>query len=845
MAKREVRARPRPRRLKVSELRWRCPSSWVPAANSRGTGQDPLPGLIGQERALDALEMGLAVTAPGYNVFVSGLSTTERTETVRLLLEQMKLSCGELRDHVFVHNFRDPIRPRHLALPAGNGGRLVEAMAQWKRALAQEIPRLLESDEHLERRNKLFRRYTLAEEQLFRRLARRAQAAGLALVQVEEEEGSHQDIYLLVDGEPVSPDGVKELDAEKMPPKATVRRLMLAREAMLNQLRKAQAKARALGLRLLSESQSLDENRVRQVVEDLTMATAEEVGADLEMADYLGECARFALNHLHLFRRGHVSSDDDDDDDARRRPGTEVFEINLVRSAGDDACPTVTELHPNYSNLFGTVERRMLSGGPGQFHMAVRPGSLLAADGGFLVVNARDVFKEAEVWRALKRTLQHQRLEVHALEAISPLGVTGVRPEPIPITLKVVMIGDNSLFEHLHDSDYEFPQIFKVKAEFDESLPLNRQYVGRFVRVVRNLGKREKLLPFSNSGLQALVERSVRDAGTRNRLSARISDIADYAREASYFARRAGKRRIDRSAVDAARKNFRRQHSIEYEWHNRAIMEGIYAIDTHGERVGSVNALTVVGLGPLEFGRVARVSASVSAGDDSYLNIEREVELSGPIHTKGVLLLESFMRNRFGQKRTLPIKAALSFDQNYGPIDGDSASSTEVYALLSALSGLPVRQDVAVTGAVDMRGNVLAVGGLNEKIEGFFDLCRQRGLTGEQGVIIPESNVQDLMLDEEVVAAVRSGKFHIYSAKTVDQGIALLTGVAAGSRRANGEFPPDSIMGRTEAALDAYEKELSKDDQKPAGRKKPARRKAGALVSRPERRPGTPRARRR
>lgn len=807
---------PMARRLQPRELRWTCPATWIQGAGRERESNRPLPDLIGQERPLEALRMGLTVAAPGYNVFVSSAGGSEPVEAVRRVLERLRCQRQAGRDHVFVHSFQDPLRPRHLALPPGHGVALRNALQDWVRTLQGEIPRLLESEEHLERRRVLRRRRAEEEQRLFRRLARKARVAGLALVEVEGGNGRHHDIYLSFDGEAVPPEAVGNLPVERQPAPGVLRRRLAAREHLLGELERVHGQARVLTLRLLRELRALDETQARPPVLMLMHHMAQELQADRDLAAWLEECAQYALKNLDLFPRPAAAGADeeggeesgDGEESKGRRCGLEVFEVNVVRSAGGGGCPTVFELHPNYSNLFGTVERRVMDAGPGHYHLAVRPGSLLSADGGFLILNARDVFKEAEVWRALKRTLQNQRLEVHALDTLSPLGATGVRPEPVPLDVKVVLIGDNELFETLHEQDFDFPRIFKVKAEFDDTLPLRRAQARRLVRLLRTVVRREKLLPFAGSGLRALVERAVRDAGRRNRLSARISTLADYAREASYFARKAHRPRVDRRAVEEAERNFRRQHSLEAEQHNRLVLERVYEIDTQGWRVGAVNALTVVTQGPLDFGRVSRVSATVSVGEESYLSIEREVELSGPMHSKGVLLLESFMRGRFGQARTLPIKVALTFDQAYGPIDGDSASSTEVYALLSALGRLPVRQDVAVTGAVGMDGRILAVGALNEKVEGFFELCARRGLTGTQGVILPQSNVGDLMLDSAVVAAVRARRFHIWAVETVDEGISLLTGMPAGARASAGRYAPDTVMGTVEARLEEFEKAL-------------------------------------
>lgn len=812
-----------PRRLRVSELRWTCPASWVAAKPGKSTRKhvDPMPDLIGQGRALEALEMGITVNAHGYNVFVTGLGGEEREHIVADIIKGLSDDSSEVYDHVFVHNFADPLRPRHLALPARTGPKFRDALQEWKRALLREIPRLLDGSEHMSRQRSLMRRYTQAEEKLFKRLERRAKSVGLILVEVEDESGTHQEIHFLIEDAPVAPNAISKLPAKKRPKTSHLRQLTSARDRLLAELRKAHRQAHALALRLLRESRLLDETRTREMVENLGQQIQEELHADEKLGAWLQQCTEFVLANLDLFRRGSHQADElnqeieeeEERPSRRRRPGLEVFDVNVVRTLEEPNRPNVFELHPNYSNLFGTVERRVLASGPGYYHLAVRPGSMLSADGGFLVLNARDVLEEAEVWRALKRTLQNNRLELHALEALSPLGVTGVRPEPIPLEIKVVLVGDNFTYERLHDRDFDFQRIFKVKAEFDDSLPVNRDFVQRFVRVIQDLGRKEKLLNFAPSGLQALVERAARDAGRRNRLSARLGILCDYARESSFYARKAKKRRVDRRAVEEAAANFRRQHALDDEWHHRMVMEDVFEIATSGARVGTVNALTVVGLGPLGFGRTAPISAMVSAGEESYLCIDREVDLSGPIHTKGILMMESFIRGRFGQARTLAMRVALTFDQSYGPIDGDSASSTEIYALLSAMGDLPIRQNVAITGAVNMRGDVLSVGSVNEKVEGFFQICKERGLTGEQGVMIPTNNVEDLMLDNEIIAAVRKNLFHLWAVDHVDQGIALLTGLPAGKLDNKGRYPKNSVMGRIEARLDQFERNLKGEER--------------------------------
>lgn len=790
------------RRVSPKELRWTCPTSWIPAAPKRAVDRPITDRLVGQERALEAIQMGLEVEAPGYNIFVCGLGGTDRAEVIQELLEQKDLDSGSPVDHVFVHNFEDPMAPRHLCFDSGGGASLAEGMGRWVYALSTEIPKLLKNEAHVNRRQRLFARYQNAEQQLLRRLQTKLRKVNLSLVTVEHESGTQRDIYFRIDEEIVSPDEVNALPKGKRPSVKVLDKLRKCREEFLPQIDVVRKKSRALGLRLLRESSSIDEQVVQEAVEGLTVALAEELDADLKLAAWLGDCAHFALNRTDLF----LGSVEEEEESKKNQRGLEVFQVNVVRTLREEKCPIIFEPHPNYSNLFGTVERSRMQNGPGHVHLAVRPGSILSADGGYLILDARDIFKEAEVWRALKRTLQGGELSVHALESLSPLGITGARPQAVKINLKVILIGDAGLFEALHDDDFDFPNIFKVKAEFDDSLPLTRRAVELLCRSLRDIALKEGLLPVSKTGLRALVERAVRDAGRRGRISSRLPLLSDYLREACYQAKKQGKRSISGDAVEDARQLFRDQHAADAEWYQRHLLEGIYRIDTDGLEVGSINALTVVTLGPLGFGRPARISAMISPGDESYTNLDREVDLAGSIHNKGMLMVENFMRYRFGQKKSVPARMSLVFDQNYGPIDGDSASGAELFALLSALSDMPIRQDLSVTGALSMRGEMLAIGGVNEKIEGFFDLCLARGLTGNQGVVLPSIVVEDLMLPQNMVDAIRERKFHIYSADNVEQAVSCLF-----------DRPAKQVFAAVEKRLEQLEadaKDDSKDDSK-------------------------------
>jgi predicted ATP-dependent protease len=762
------------KKIKASDLRWQCPASWVPVrkANAKCSINQRL---FGQKRALAAIEMGLHVDSPGYNIFVCGIGGTDKAEVMQELLECTEFSAHDVVDHVFVHNFHEPMNPRHLELPIGAGIQLTIGMRNWVHALRTEIPKLLKSEEHLQRRHHLYSRYQKAELQLMRRFEAKLQKAGLALVAIEKDNSTRKDIHLRINNEVCSPEQALQLPTKKRPSAAKLKKMFVARNKFLPQVEQTQNKARAMALRLIRETNNIDESVMTEAVQGITVALAEDLDADLTLASWLGDCAQFALNRPGMWTRTGASDEAADEESIAQR-GLEVFEVNPVRAMRENKAPIIFEPHPNYSNLFGTIERARSQQGIGYVHHAVRPGSLLRADGGVLVLNARDVLKEAEVWRALKRTLQSGKLSIHGLESLSPLGITGARPEAVPVKLKVMLVGDSNLYDHLHDEEPDFPRIFKVKSEFEDSLPLLKKHAVTMANSLYHISQQESLLPISKTGMCALLERAVNDSGSRKRISTRLPVIADYLRESSFYAAQQGHKSIQSGDVHIARNHYREQHAIDAEWHERQVLEGVYKIKTRGKEVGAINAMTVVGMGPLSFGRPARISALATGGEESYTNLDSDVNLTGSIHNKGMLALENYMRYQFGQKKVLPAKMSLCFDQNYGPIDGDSASTTELYALLSALSGFAIRQDIAVTGALALDGEVTAIGGVNDKIDGFFRICQQRKLTGTQGVMIPDINANDLMLNSNIIDAVKAGKFHIYAIKDVRAGIELMTG---------------------------------------------------------------------
>ena len=480
-----------------------------------------------------------------------------------------------------------------------------------------------------------------------------------------------------------------------------------------------------------------------------------------------------------------------------------VYGVNVLLAHNEqDSSTVVFETTPTYANLFGTVQRSYDSRGvwTSDF-MDLRGGSLLRADGGYLIMYAMDALAEVGVWRTLKRTLNHAKLEIQPVELFFPFGTSALKPEPIDLSVKVILIGDRSLYELFYTYEEEFKKIFKVRVEFDEEMEMSDEVVRQYSGRLRKLCEDEGLCPFDRTAVAAMIEYGVRLAGRRNKITARFSDLADLAREGCYVARGLREAPVTAAHLRSAREARVERHNLIDTKIREMIAEGTLLIDTEGGRIGQVNGLSVMEIGGYLFGKPVRITASTALGKAGLINIERESNLSGRLHDKGMQIIAGYLRSLFAQDKPLSLAASLCFEQSYMGVDGDSASSTEIYALLSALAELPIRQEIAVTGSVNQQGVVQSIGGVNEKIEGFYDVCRERGLTGTQGVLIPAENVEDLMLREDVIEAVSAGKFHIHPVAHVGEGIEILTGHAAGCRDAQGRFSSDTVFARVDERL--------------------------------------------
>src|SRR3977135_1266367 len=529
------------------------------------------------------------------------------------------------------------------------------------------------------------------------------------------------------------------------------------------------------------------------------------------IAEYLEEVRHHLLDNLDPFkeREGEGEHDEETPDGLPKMTGAperdpfRVYGVNVILAHDNDhKSPVIFETTPTYANLFGTIQRAYdaRGGGTSDF-MDLRGGSLLRADGGFLIMYSLEALSEVGVWRALKRTLNHNRLEIQPLEMFYPFGGSALKPEAVQLDVKVILIGDRELYEVLYHYEEDFRKIFKVRVEFDEEMHMSDGVIAEYAGRLRALCEKEKLWPFDRGAFAALLEYGVRQAGRRNKVTARFVDMADLAREAHYAAAAAGEFVVRAAHVRGALSSKMERHNLIETRIREMIQEGTLLVDVEGSSVGQVNGLSVLEIGGYSFGKPVRITATAALGKAGLINIEREANLSGRFHDKGMHIIAGYLRSQFAQDKPLSLAASICFEQSYSGVDGDSASSTEIYALASALSGLPLRQDIAVTGSISQQGDIQPIGGVNQKIEGFYDVCRVKGFTGRQGVMIPAENIEDLMLRDDVIDAVASGKFQILPISRVEEGIEILTGVRAGKRDSNGVYESDSVFGRVDRRL--------------------------------------------
>ncbi len=781
------------REVPPEQLRWTCDPQQF---EFETTAELPYSDvIIGQERAVEAIRFGLDIESPGFNVFVMGPVGSGRRSILMRLVREQAAQAPTPDDWVYVNHFADPRTPRAIQLPAGQGAQLRADMERFNAELVERLQRAFEQDQYANAREKLEQEWRTAQQQALQNVEEACRQRGFALVQ------SPSGLYIapLRDGKPLDMELFGQLPPEeRVQLEQDLDHLEEMLETALRRLREHERQAAAAIKKL---DQEVSAFAIRPLMEELRTKYAEQA----EVQDYLAEMERDIVENVNSLLGNKSDEDDGDPGSLLNVPLTQRYRVNvLVDHSHTQGAPVIVEESPTYDKLFGRIEYDVRYGNTTTDYTLIRPGALHHANGGYLILDAATLLSAPYVWEGLKRALFTGTIRMESPDGQQLVRTVTPEPEPIPLQVKVILRGEPYIYYSLYDRSDDFTKLFKVLADFDSEMPRTPETERAYAQFLRALGEDEHLLPFTAGAVARVVEFGVRQTEDQQRLSAQFGQIADLAREAAYLARKAHHSAVQREDVLSALQQRIRRVNLETEWTQREILENRLFIQTEGRVVGQINGLMVITRGGYSYGIPNRITARVYAGRGNVLDIQREIHLDGPSYGKGVLTLNGYFGGQYGTHEALAMEASLSIEQMYNEVDGDSASSAELYALISALAQVPLRQDLAVTGSVDQFGHIQPIGGVNEKIEGFFTVCRMRGLTGSQGVIIPAANKFSLMLSEEVITAVRAGQFHIYAVTTVDEGLELFTDIPAGQPDEEGNFPPETIHAKVMARLRAF-----------------------------------------
>jgi len=808
--------------VQTDKLRWECD----PAVFDFDCTKDlaPLAEFVGQDRAIRAIEFGLSMNRDGYNIYVAGLTGTGKTSAVKTYIKklveerQAKEQVSPPEDWCYLYNFTDADRPQILNLPQGKGKMFRERIGNLLQRLKEELARAFSSEDYKAQRKSIAEESQAEQARILEELREEAQRQGFLLQMTPVGPA----LIPLVEGKPVS-------QGEFMALEESVRKDLEARRAdLLKKLKASLESVQELERQTTEKLQNSDKGVADFTVSRLFDALMKEYQESIQITQYLTDLRSYTLDNLDSFKEGQER--------AQTAVGAAVgylmpgrdsflpFEVNVfVDNSGTEGLPVIIESHPNYANLFGKIERRFLFGGYLSDHTMLKSGALHVANGGYLLLSARDVLTNPGVWPTLKRAIKNKELRIEdPFEQFGLIAPQGLRPQPMPIDVKIVLIGDGMLYQLLSMYDEDFWEIFKVKADFNFEVDRTTENMRALAAFIAGCCEEPGRNHFDRTGVAKMAEYASRMVDDQERLSSRFAQIKELVEEAQYWSQKDGASLVSGQHVEKAVEEKLFRHNLPDERIRDMIERGTIMIDVDGAVVGQVNGLSVYSLGDITFGKPSRITCKTFLGRGGVVNIERESQLSGRIHDKGVLILGGYMGWKYAQDHPLSLSASLCFEQSYEGVEGDSASSTELYALLSSLSGVPIRQNIAVTGSVNQRGEIQPIGGVNQKIEGFFRVCEAKGLNGEQGVMIPHQNLRNLMLRQEVVDSVRQGKFHIYAISTIDEGVEVLTGVEAGEKREDGSYPEDSINCRVDKRLKEMAAKLRHFYGPPAEEKKEA-----------------------
>ncbi|MBI2851596.1 MAG: AAA family ATPase [Chloroflexi bacterium] len=779
--------------IPADKLRWECDPRLFDFECTKDLS--PLRDFIGQERATRAVSFGLSMENSGYNIYVAGLPGTGKTSMVkayinRLIKEQeARGEVFKLEDWCYLYNFDEPDNPQICSLPQGRGKALRDAVASLLNRVREELQRAFSSEEYKSQRQRIIERGQAEQQKSFEEISSQARREGFALQMTPVGPA----LVPVVDGRPMQENEYLALEEQQRKEIDAIQtRLRKVLQASFEKAEKTQRET--LG-KLENADNEIGEYTVSREFGTLVKDYSDCPG----IARYLDDLKDYILDNLEVFKGA--------EEPVHPLLGVPVsqvmggrnpflpFQVNVfVDNSEMKGPPVVIEGNPNFGNMFGKLERRFLFGGYLSDHTMLKPGAISKANGGYLLVNATDVLMNPGVWPALKRAIRNKEVRIEdPYEQFGLIAPQGMKPQPMPVKVKIILTGDAMLYQMLAMYDEDFPEIFKVKADLNFEIENNGETLHDYAAFISGCCEECETRHFDPTGVAKIAEYSARLVDDRERLSSRFALIKEWIEEAEYWANKENAKYISASHVQKAIEERLFRHNLIEERVRDMILRGSIMIDVAGAVAGQVNGLSVYALGDIAFGKPSRITARTFLGRGGVINIERESELSGPIHNKGVMILSGYLGWKYAQDKPLSLSASICFEQSYEGVEGDSASSTELYAILSSISGIPIKQGIAVTGSVNQRGEVQPIGGVNEKIEGFFKVCQVKGFTGEQGVLIPRLNLRNLMLREEVVDAVRQGKFHIYAAGTIDEGIEILTGIAAGVRQPDGTYPEGTI----------------------------------------------------
>ncbi len=792
----------------VDKLCWKCDPRMFNFKCTKDLA--PLREFVGQERATRAVEFGINMASAGYNIYVAGLTGTGKTSMVKAYIERVikdQEARGEtfqLDDWCYLYNFKESDNPQIVNLPQGKGKAFREDMASLLNKVRQGLGEAFSSEEYKSQRQKLVEKAQAEQQKLSEEISDEARRqgfifqrtpAGPALIPMKEDRPMQEQEYLALDDR-------------------TRKQLESKRAKLLKRLKANFETAGSIQTKAVEKLKKLDKDIGEYAVSDSFGSLFKQYSDWPKTTQYLTDLKSYVLDNLELFKGTEEPANP-----MLGAPLSQVvggrdpflpFQVNVfVDNSEAKWPPVIVENNPNFGNMFGKIERRFLLGGYLSDHTMLKAGALNKANGGYVLISMSDVLMNPGVWPALKRAIRNKEVRIEdPFEQYGFIAPQGLRPEPMPIEIKVILTGDPMLYQLLSVYDEDFWEIFKVKADFDSEIENTEANMMAYAAFLSGCCDECEAKHFDPSGVAKVIEYSARMVADQERLSSRFAQIKDWIEEANYWAVKDNARYISARHVQKAIDERLYRHNLVDERIQDLINRGTIMIDTEGEMVGQVNGLSVYSLGDISFGKPSRITAKTFLGRGGVINIERESQLSGPIHNKGVMILSGYLGWKYAQDKPLSLSASLCFEQSYEGVEGDSASSTELYAILSSLSALPIRQNIAVTGSVNQKGEIQPIGGVNHKIEGFFNICQAKGLRGNQGVLIPHQNLRNLMLREEVVEAVRQGQFHIYSARTIDEGIEILTGVSAGERRKDGTYSKGTINYLVDSRLKEMAKRL-------------------------------------